>query len=514
MARFFNTTGPCDPARHYMLPAEARLPELLGLVEREQYFVLHAPRQTGKTTAMMAFAARLRGLGYAAVWASLEESQGEEEPAQAERVWVNILRDAAEGQLPADQQMPHFVHDGAPGTLLRSQLRVWARSVAAPIVLLLDEADVVRGPALVSLLRQLRNGFSTRGAGQFPVSVVLIGMRDLRDYLTTAKDGVPTNPGSPFNVKKVSLTLRTFTREEVGALFAQHEEQTGQSFSSAVTDRIFQYTQGQPFLVNAFADLLTTASPPPAALSIEQVEAAKERLILSRTTHLDALGERLREPRVARILAAVIEGLPDYAFDLSSDDLLYCEDLGLLRRSPLVEVANPLYREVLVRELAQRVQPPIPNLPWLHSDGRLNLPLLIDSFLSFWRRHAQALRSKDHGPYQEIVPHLVFMAWLQRIVNGGGRITREYALGRGRLDLLIELAGETHAIEIKRVGPHESPETVEEEGIEQLDRYLEQLGLSEGYLLLFDERPGRTWEERLWRRSPAPNGRTLHLRGA
>jgi deoxyribodipyrimidine photolyase-like uncharacterized protein len=86
MKRFFNTTGPCNPQDHYMLPAEERLPALLPYVEQRQYFVVHAARQTGKTTAMRAFAERLRGLGYAAVWATLEDGQGVTETAEAEPI--------------------------------------------------------------------------------------------------------------------------------------------------------------------------------------------------------------------------------------------------------------------------------------------------------------------------------------------------------------------------------------------------------------------------------------------
>jgi AAA-like domain len=516
MPRFFNTTGPCDLHRHYMLPAEARLPQLSRLIAQEQYFVLHAPRQTGKTTAMLTFAARLRSEGVAAVWATLEESQGIDELAHAEALWIGALQRAAHHQLTPKQQPPQMdpTQGGAPGSRLHSFLEAWCAALPGPLVLLLDEADVVRGQPLVSLLRQLRAGFPMRGAGRFPSSVALIGMRDLRDYLTAAKDGQPLNPGSPFNVKSESLTLRTFTEMETRALYAQHSAETGQPFTEQALGQLYHYSQGQPFLVNALARrLVQDIAPPPEPIALHHVEQAKEELILSRTTHLDALAERLKEPRVAQIMAAVMGGKPDFEIDLNSDDMAYCEDLGLLRRRPRVEPANPLYKEVLGRVLSQMVQPPLPDRPWIKA-GKLDLPFLIDGFLTFWRRHAEALRNKDLGAYREIVPHLVFMAWLQRIVNGGGRITREYALGRGALDLLIEYGGESHAIEIKRVTEHDSWETIEEEGLDQLGRYLDSLGLPEGWLLLFDERPNRTWEQRLIRGEVRHEGRLIHLRGA
>lgn len=515
MPRSFNTTGPCDPQYHYMLPPEGRLPGLLGLAEERLYFVLHAPRQTGKTTAMRAFAARLRGLGYVALWATFETSQGVEETEKAEPLWLAALEFTGSLHLPAEDRPPDPAgwRNHPPGERLSSYLRAWCAKVGKPVVLLLDEADVVSGPALVSLLRQLRSGFNERAVGNFPVSIALIGMRDLRDYLTASKDGTPVNPGSPFNIKKVSLTLRTFSLEEVRSLYQQHSDETGQSFTPEAVDRAFTYTQGQPFLVNALADtVLRELAQNHEPITAEHIEAAKERLILSRTTHLDALAQRLKEPRVARIIAAVMAGKPSFEIDRTSDDLAYCEDLGLLRTKPRIEVANPLYREVLVRVLSGMTEPDLPEKVWI-KNGKLDVPLLMGGFFRFWRQHADALTNRDNQGYHEVVPHLLFMAWIQKVVNGGGRITREYALGRGRLDVFVEFGGEGHAFEIKRVTTHDSLTTAREDGLEQLSGDLERLGISEGWLLVFDQRPGQNWEQRLWSEDVTVEGRTLHLRG-
>jgi len=50
MERCFNIAGPCFPDEHYMLPALERLPGIMRIVEQRSYFVLHAARQSGKTT--------------------------------------------------------------------------------------------------------------------------------------------------------------------------------------------------------------------------------------------------------------------------------------------------------------------------------------------------------------------------------------------------------------------------------------------------------------------------------
>jgi hypothetical protein len=522
MTRYFNTTGPCDPQRHYLIAPERRSRDLLPFVEQGLYFVLHAARQTGKTTAMRALAERLRSLGYAAVWATLEESQGFEEVEQAEPLWLSAIARAASLSLPKEQQPPSIetFRRGSPGSRLNRWLAAWSAQLGdVPLVLLLDEADVVSGPALVSLLRQLRAGFMDRGPGRFPVSVGLIGMRDLRDYLTKAKDDRPVNPGSPFNIKAASITLRNFTHGEVAELLQQHTDDTGQVFEPEAIDRLFEWTQGQPFLVNALARLAVMELCPDPTLPITAatLAQAKEQLIVSRTTHLDALAERLKEPRVARIIQAILLADAPMSIAYEHDDFRYVTDLGLIRRGPDgAEIANPLYREVLARQLSYNVQEalPRPRWRWQRADGGLDMPALIDAFLAWWRENAAIVEQYADRGYLEAVPHLAFMGFLQRVINGGGTIHREFAANRGRIDLLVGYGGERFVIELKRVpAQHRTLERVREEGVEQLLGYLDSLGETQGWLILFDQRAGRTWEERLWREERHLEGKTLHLFG-
>jgi hypothetical protein len=518
MARFFNTTGPCDPARHYALPPTMRLPDLAPFVQREQYFVLHAPRQTGKTTAMRALAETLRAQGIAGCWATLERCQGIEDLERAEPLWIQALHQWSR-DLPAGWRAP----DPAPfaaeavGGRLGAYLRAWAGALEVPLVLLLDEADVVTGPAVVSLLRQLRDGFMDRGVGKFPTCVALIGMRDLRDYVAQAKDGRAVNPGSPFNIKAASITLRNFDAKEVGELLAQHTAETGQPFLPEATAEIARVTDGQPFLVNALADLCVTHLVPDRAQPITRahVDEARERLIRARTTHLDSLAERLKEPRVATIVQAVLLG--DEPVQVDTDDFQYVVDLGLVKRtSGGAEPANPLYREVLARQLSLNVQANLPRpwWPWATSDGGLDVPALLSAFRQWWRENADMLPPLVQG-YPEAVPHLALCAFLQRVVNGGGVVHREFAAGRGAMDVLVTYGSDRFALELKRVRTRDALETVVERGVAQLGAYLDTVGLDHGWLVVFDVRPDRSWEERLWTREETTrDGKRVVVLGA
>ena len=519
MPRYFNTTGPCDTRRHYLLPPMARLPALQQFIDREQYFVVHAPRQTGKTTAMRAFAAALRASGVAACWATLETSQGIEDIERAEPLWLAALqRASALGPEAWRAPDPTSFLAGTAGDRLGAYLRAWSASLDVPLVLLLDEADVITGPALMSFLRQLRAGFNDRGVGTFPTSIALIGMRDLRDYLVESKDGRPVSAGSPFNIKSASITLRNFSAAEVAELLAQHTAETGQPFEPPAIAEIARVTDGQPFLVNYLADVCVTELVPDRSLSITaaHVDQARERLILSRTTHLDNLAQRLNEPRVARIVEAALLGDDPHNIAYSSDDFQYVLDLGLLRRGPEgAEAANPMYREVLVRALSYDVQQavPRPTWPWATSDGRLDFPALLAAFRQWWRANADVVTGQV-PEYPEAIPHLALCAFLQRVVSGGGRVHREFAAGRGAMDLLIEYGPDRFAVEIKRVRTRDSLETVIERGVEQLGTYLDTVGLDHGWLVVFDVRPDQSWEARLWERDAAVDGKRVVVLGA
>jgi hypothetical protein len=473
-------------------------------VEQQGYFVVHAPRQTGKTTTLRALAAALTAEGsHAAVHFSCEAGEAAADDfGEAARTLLDVLRLAAEELLPAELRPPPW--PAAPdGSLLLAALTKWAEACPRPLVLFFDEIDALRGESLKSVLRQLRSGFPSRPA-RAPASVVLCGLRDVRDYKAAA-GGDPERLGtsSPFNVKVKSLRLTHFVAEDVVALASQHTEASGQPFTEEALARVFALTGGQPWLVNALLKEVVDeiAVPLTEAVTAAHVDEAKERLILARATHLDSLVARLMEPRVRRVLGPLMAGGYAEAVDTYNDDVAYVRDLGLVAPDNPLRVANPIYREVMVRVLASpvEVQTMVEPRSFVRPDGRLDLMKILSEFAEFWREHGAVLAGTM--PYHEVAPQLVLMAYLQRIVNGGGYVDREYGVGRGRIDLLLRWpypepgppaeggrpAWQREALELKVWAPGRKDPL--DKGLEQLDGYLAPLGLDEGVLVLFDRRP-------------------------
>jgi hypothetical protein len=489
MPRWFNTAGPCQSDIHYMLPPTQRLPDLERLIEQRSYFVVHAPRQTGKSTAMLALAQQLTESGrYASVMLSVEVgSPFNAHPEQAERVILDAWLDTASVYLPEPLVPSIDWTQAEPGRRIGYTLRQWAKTSPLPLVVFIDEIDSLENETLLSVLRQLRDGYPSRPRS-FPHSLGLIGLRDVRDYKVASGGSERLDTASPFNIKVESLTLRNFNALEVVELCTQHTIATGQVFTPEALQRLYELTQGQPWLVNALARQMTEfiAPDPAIALTILQVEQAKEILIQRQDTHLDSLGKRLREPRVRAIIEPMLVG--QELGEVPDDDRQFLVDLGLIRRDPQggLVVANPIYREVIPRTLTGGTQDSLPLIAptWLTSDGALDSDRLLDSFLDFWRQHGEPLLRS--AAYHEIAPHIVLMAYLHRVVNGGGTIEREYAIGSDRMDLCLCYGQTTLGIELK-VWRDKRPDPLKK-GLEQLDGYLARLGLETGWLVIFDRR--------------------------
>ncbi|QUW02014.1 ATP-binding protein [Chloracidobacterium validum] len=512
--RYFNTAGPCRPDIHYMLSPVKRLPGLRRLIDQQAYFVVHAPRQVGKTTLMLTLAQQLTAEGrYAAVLLSLEVGAAfNADPDRAEAAILGAWQVGCRAWLPPALGLPALEANAPVGQRLLSALTAWAQTCPRPLVLFLDEIDALEDMTLISVLRQLRAGYPSRPQA-FPWSLALIGMRDVRDYKVAAGGSDRLRTASPFNIKMRSLTLGNFTQDEVAQLYRQHTTETGQVFTDEAVAYAYDLTAGQPWLVNALAKVCVEELVEDTGQTItrDDIEAAQWVLIERQDTHLDSLAERLREPRVRNLIAPMLAG--DLPGDLPDDDRRYVLDLGLVRRNPdtgVLEVANPVYREVLPRVLSGGVQDALPRLEpvWLDGEGRLVPEKLLEAFLGFWRQHGEPLLRGV--AYHEIAPHIVLMAYLQRVENGGGRVTREYAIGSGRMDVCLRYGGVTVGIELKvwREGAGDP----EAEGLEQLERYLAGLAAgAAGWLVIFDRRAGQppVAERTRAYRAVTPGGRAV-----
>ena len=540
--RFFNTAGPINPEVHYYVPPLERLnaDELLLLMRQWKYFVLHAPRQTGKTSALLALRDRLNaGEDYRCAYVNVEGGQtAREDVDEAMRAVLSALARGARHSLGdpfVGDVWRKVIEEAGPHDALGETLARWAESDAKPLVLLIDEIDALVGDSLVSVLRQLRAGYPER-PGRFPQSVILCGVRDVRDYRIHSSSGREIIAGgSTFNIRAESLRLRDFSRREVRSLLERHREHTGQPFTDSAREAVWALTRGQPWLVNAlayeacFRDEAGRDRERP--IRATAIQAARERLILRRETHLEQLTDKLREERVRRVIEPLLSG--SAAIDpIPVDDLDYARDLGLVTRENPITIANPIYREVIPRDLTHTTQAGFEHdSAWyVDENGALRADDLLSVFQDFFRQHSE--HWVERFQYKEAGPQLLLQAFLQRIVNSGGRIEREYGLGRGRTDLLIvwplpEASSRTSPDAEGRIGRRPAaqkivveckvlrggPERTVSSGLEQTRAYMDRCTAPEGHLVIFDRDESKSWDEKIYSRKEIEGGAPVTVWG-
>lgn len=523
--RFFNTTGPIDPEDHYHVPPLSRLDldEVLELIRRKRYFVLHAPRQTGKTTVLGALLDELNQSGlYRCVYVNVENAQAAQSDVGAGmRAILNRLARESEwttGEPTVRKIWPQILDRAGPHSALQDVLSDWAASDPKPLVLFVDEIDALVGDTLISALRQIRSGYRDRPR-RFPQSVVLCGVRDVRDYRIQSTTGEIVLGGSAFNIKAESLRLGDLTEAEVRSLMGQHTEETGQVITDEALASFWEQTRGQPWLVNALAyeacfrnEAARDRSRP---ITLAHVHDARERLILRRDTHLDQLVDKLREGRVQRVIEPLLSG---GKAALRDDDIAYVRDLGLLALDPPLAIANPIYREVIPRELTGDVQETITNEPawYVGTDGRLLTDKLLAAFQEYFRENSE--HWVDRFGYKEAGPQLLLQAFLQRVVNSGGRVDREYGLGRLRTDLLITwpvtgTAGSQKVVIECKLLRGSLGDTLDQ-GVSQTRAYMDLAGTDEGHLVIFDRSDTASWRQKIFRREECVNGQRITVWGA
>jgi hypothetical protein len=511
-ARFFNTAGPVRCDEHYCLPPLERfnLDDVLSLIEQKKYFVLHAPRQSGKTSSLLALMAKLnQSEKYRCLYFNVEVGQsGRGNVERAMRAilgeMASMARDFLEDTWLDEIWFDIFNKYGGE-MALNEILTRWAKVSPKPLVLLIDEIDALVGDTLISVLRQLRAGYAKRPT-HFPQSIILCGVRDVRDYrIHSEKEKAIITGGSAFNVKAKSLRLGYFNQSEVERLYAQHTFDSGQAFEDQALDLVWRLTQGQPWLVNALGyevcfDIKAHRNRS-LQITSQMIEQAKENLILRRETHLDQLMDKLKEGRVQRVIQPILLG---EKIPMSNDDIEYVMDLGLVHRyqNGQIEIANRIYQEVIPRELAWGFQMGlVEETVWYveAQSGKLNMDKLLTAFQSFFRENSEHWLQQFQ--YQEAGPQLLLQAFLQRIVNGGGRVEREYGLGRMRTDLLVIWPFSTGiqkvVIELKLL--YVSRQNTISQGLQQTWQYMDKADTGEGHLLIFDRNPNQAWADKIFR---------------
>lgn len=515
-SKFFNTGGPVQTELHYCVEPLNRidLEEIEMMIYQQKYFVLHGPRQTGKTSCLLALQDYLNARGeFIAVYVNVEAGQ-----AYCNDVY-SVGRSVAEniairtnivlGNQQAEEVLNLIVPEQT--NFVTTFLTKLCEALDRPLVLFIDSIDALMGDALVSVLRQINAGYDLRSS-HFPQTIILCSEHDIRDYRIVLSNQDIISGGTIFNIEAESLQLSNFREEEIEDLYMQHSVSTGQEFDKDCIPLIREATEGQPWLVNALGYEVTMKMKENQNRSIlitaEMIYKAEENIINRRDAHIDILIDKLHEERVRRIIDPILanEESADESL-LSESDIQYVADMGLISLTKPRRIANGIYREIIPRELTWTTQSGLPQQSawYTNQDKSINMTKLLLDFQLFFGQNAVAWL--ERFSYKDSGPQLLFQAFLQRIANGC-YMKREYGLGRGRTDLLITkpltngFGGPIQqiAIEIKTL-KNDLDATIAR-GLEQTSAYMDRCAPeAEGHFILFNPDKDIPRDKKIWHRN-------------
>ncbi|MDR3152843.1 MAG: AAA-like domain-containing protein [Deltaproteobacteria bacterium] len=497
------------------------------MIEGDFYFVLHAPRQSGKTTFLDFLTDKINSSGkmYAlnCSLAGLRPIKDRTEAIITIASQINMSMQLSSVELIKEKADTYDLLPGitAPDRKIRILLNRLCLDLDRDLAVFFDEADLLTGPGLLTFLAQIRDGYNSRHkpGNKFPKSLALVGMRDIRDYIASEH---PEYKGehlaSPFNIKKKALTLPNFTEAESQALYRQHTEATGQIFEDRAIAKAWHWSEGQPWLVNALADTVIAdelRNDFSVAITGEHIDQAAELLIKRRDTHIDSLLERLTETRVIKVMDAVFAGTIS-SVPINSDDRRYCQDLGLVTNDEdgNLRPANKIYTEVMSRVVTDQIQhqlgKEVSNFKW--NDGNIIfISELLTDFQKFWRYDSRSFPflNSDFAIYKfdEATHSFMLLAYLQKIVNSGAIVDKQYAEGRGAVDISVRYKGREYLIEVKLEYSYN------DDSLTQLAGYLDTAGEKEGWLVIFDRNKDKSWDDKIYIKTELYKNKIIYVFG-
>ena len=496
----FETRGPVDAARNYVVKRTTELTDFVARVKQGRYIVIFAPRQTGKTTffrwALDALAAE--GVTYLPIQLDFQVYKN----LTASVFYGELYKDIREEVEKVFQKRGHVpseaLHQYLEGTQVTdhlSMLRFFTEleNLLKPqrVVIIIDEFDGIPGSAVSDFLYALRRIYLSGADSRCPYSLGIVGVKSITQLNYDRSI-------SPFNIQD-EFALPNFTFEQVQELLGQYTEAVGQPFAPEVIRALHKQTAGQPFLVNRFAQVLTEELDIPITERINMMHfsEAHTRLLRERNVNIQHLITNIRRnPRFETLLMGIVSRDRGVDFNLDNEFISDLATYGILAEGAdgMCKVVNPIYQYRIMRAFQPLINgleceyfpedAEIDFLDYLAPDGQIRLQPLLDNFQNFIARAGYRILQVPETPKEFVGQYLLF-AYLEQFVRlVQGRMYLEVQTGRGRMDLLILHNSQKYIVETKIWEGERSYTT----GRKQLAAYMQLEEATEGYYVVFDHR--------------------------
>ena len=498
--RKFNTTGPCFPARHYMVDITSRLEQIRAMVADGDYFAINRGRQYGKTTTIMALERYLAG-EYRVIrldFQALDDDSFQSGAAFArafskmmiQRNDLGVL--AMPGQAREDLKRIASGDGGLPDVFMA--FARWCLHSDLPVVLIVDEVDSAsNNQVFLDFLAQLRLQYIEReGNPSYPAfqSVILAGVTDVRHLRAKIRDESQHKVNSPWNIAVDYRVDMAFSAADIAGMLEQYEAEhaTGMDVAS-VAAQLSDYTGGYPFLVSRICQILDEVLD--RNWSVAGVDEAVRLLLSENNALFDSLmGKLTNYPELNRQLRAVLLRGESIAWLPDDEEQRQLAMYGFVRNDHnKMVIANKVFEmRLYVQYVGKgekneplRVAASAERSRFVDEAGGLNVPEIMRGFI---QAHA-LIHGDDDQRFLEQEGRERFLTYLSPIINGTGTYDIEPQTRDGRrMDVVVHWLGRRYVIELKLWRGERYNENAEQ----QILGYLDHFDLEVGYLLSFDFR--------------------------
>ena len=470
--RCFNTSGPCDPRKHYTLLREPLLRQGKAKVDNGRFFTIFAPRQSGKTTYFQLLLQELQAT-YTPIWVSFEN--------QATSPKEVFYQDFAH-QL--QQELAKYNLSWAGSITNKTDLEAFFEQipVTKPLVMVIDEFEGVPESVLSELMHTFRRIYHRKEYSRLH-AVILVGVSTVAELVVSS--------ASPFNVVD-ELEIPYFTHEEVRELIQQYVTESGQVFEEEVINAIYANTHGQPGLVGGLCahlvENVATDRSTPVSMSDWYIT---EKYFLTRRFDKNMVNIVQKARQKPDLMLKILFNEDPIPFSVYDLDLAYLFAHGVIHDAAgYVEIAVPLYRKVLITAFRPIINGEISQYVSAHDTFQeyvtptgLNLPALLTKYREYVRR--RGFRAFDTDHLKEGAWHYSLDGFINFFIERlGGQTFLEVPAGRGRTDILIVYQAQKYLIETKIF----TDQSYFQKGKAQLADYLTSERLDEGYYVVFSNK--------------------------
>ena len=488
----FNTTGLCNPNKHYMVDISDKLENIKKLVEKEKYFIINRPRQYGKTTTLVALENNLKD-EYLVISISFEGIGNVVFSTEREfcRKFIELIEINLEYSnenlnkklLDLSKNVEDFIS-------LSRTISSFIKEIDKEVILIIDEVDKSSDNQMfLDFLGMLRNKYleRERGRGVTFKSVILAGVYDIKNLKLKLRPDEERKYNSPWNIAVPFNIDMSLSEKGIESMLEEYKnDRKIELDTKKASEFIYFYTSGYPFLVSRICQIIDENLG--ASWTEENMIRAVKLLLLENNTLFDDLVKSMENNKeLQNLIESIVINGKIISFNLSNPIINLGTIFGILsERDNKVSISNRIYEQYIYDYLSSKIEVSNNVLEKYNfkSDFIEGNGLNIEKILLRFQQFMKEQYSEKEEKFLEREGRLLFLAFIKPIINGVGFDFKEVQISEEkRLDIVITYNNHKYIIELKIW----HGDNYHQKGLKQLVNYLDINEQNKGYLLVFNK---------------------------